>query len=183
MLPCLQQTTVPGRTLADLVVPDSIQVDFNQAPGFPNGRRLEDPVIDVTLAALFLDLKREPVTRFFALPLNPPANDLPFRTAFPYLAAAQGNPPTGPVMTSGFNFRTDAPSAYVRVDRMGMPAVATAVIGSSTKTKYNDSDPRDDTNLVFLEDITKTLKGLTDALSDDFAAAGFRMCAVQKTTG
>jgi hypothetical protein len=148
---------------------------------FPNGRRLADPVIDVTLAALFLDLTKEPVTRFVALPLNPPANDVPFRTVFPYLAPAQGNPPLGPVMTSGFNFRTDPPSAYVRVDRMGMPAVATAIISSATKTRFNDADPRDDVNLTFLDDISYTLKGLTDALSDDLAGGGFRMCATRKT--
>ena len=181
VLSCLSQIAVPGRTVADLVVPDSIQVDFNQPSGFPNGRRLEDPVIDITLAALFLDLRKEPVTRFLALPLNPPANDKPFRTAFPYLAPAQGSPPMGPVAASGFNFRTDAPSAYVRVDRMGMPAVATAVISSSTKTRFNDADPRDDSNLTFLEDITYTLKGLTDALSDDLAGGGFQMCATRKT--
>ncbi|ATE63493.1 DUF4331 family protein [Rhizorhabdus dicambivorans] len=182
VLSCLSQTVVPGRTLADIVVPDSIQIDFNQPSGFPNGRRLEDPVIDVTLAALFLDLRREPVTRFFALPLNPPANDLPFRPVFPYLAAAQGNPPLGSVATSGFNFRTDPPSAYVRVDRMGMPAVATAVISGTMKVRYNDADPRDDSNLRFLDDISYTLKGLTDALSDDLAGGGFQMCATRKTS-
>lgn len=181
VLPCLQQQPVPGRTVADLVIPDNIQVDFNQPSGFPNGRRLEDPVIDITLAALFLDLSREPVTRFVALPLNPAANDVPFRNVFPYLAPAQGNPPVGPVMTSGFNFRTDPPSAYVRVDRMGMPAVATALIGSVTKTKFNDGDPRDDSNLVFLNDILETLTGLTNALSDDLPGGGFRMCAKPKT--
>lgn len=182
ILPCLQQIAVPGRTVADLVVPDSIQVDFAQSPGFPNGRRLTDPVIDITLAALLLDLRREPVTRFVALPLNPAGNDVPFRDSFPYLAPAQGNPPLGPVMTSGFNFRTDAPSAYVRVDRMGMPAVATALISSSTKTKFNDADPIDDAKLTFLQDIRETLKGLTDALSDDLAAGGFQMCATPKAS-
>ncbi|MCZ4341759.1 DUF4331 family protein [Sphingomonadaceae bacterium G21617-S1] len=181
VLPCLSQTAVPGRTVADLVVPDSILVDFNQPAGFPNGRRLEDPVIDVTLAALFLDLRREPVTRFFSLPLNPPANDRPFRTAFPYLAAPQGSPPIGPVATGGFNFRSDPPSAYVRVDRTGMPAVATALISGTMKTRFNDADPRDDSNLSFLADITYTLKGLTDALSDDLTAGGFQMCATRKT--
>lgn len=181
VLPCLTQTAVPGRTVADLVVPDSIQVDFSQASGFPNGRRLEDPVIDVTLAALFLDLRREPVTRFAALPLNPPGNDLPFRASFPYLSAPQGSPPIGPVATSGFDFRNDPPSAYVRVDRMGMPAVATLAISSSTKTRFNDANPIDDSNLIFLPDITETLKGLTDALSDDLAARGLLMCATPKT--
>lgn len=180
VLPCLGQTVVPGSTLADLVVPDTVTIDLSQPPGFPNGRRLEDPVIDLTLAALFLDLTKEPVTRFVAMPLNPPSNDVPFRDAFPYLAPAQGNPPLGPTMTSGFNFRTDPASAYVRVDRMGMPAVATAVIGSSAKSAYNDANPLDDRNLKFLDEIKATLKGLTDALSDDFAAAGLNMCATKK---
>ena len=176
VLSCLSQHVTPERTVANLVIPDSIAIDLGAPSGFPNGRRLTDPVIDLTLAVIFLDLKREPVTRFVDLPLNPPANDVPFRPAFPYLAAPQGNPPIGPVGRT-FNFRTDPASAYVRVDRMGMPAVATALISSSTKTRYNDVDPIDDNNLAFYDDITKTLGGLTNALSDDFAAAGFRMCA------
>ncbi|KRB86096.1 hypothetical protein ASE00_04980 [Sphingomonas sp. Root710] len=177
VLSCLTQEVAPGRPIASLVVPDSLGIDLNVPPGFPNGRQLTDPVIDLTLAVLLLDLKQEPVTRFVDLPLNPPANDVPFRAAFPYLAAAQGNPPIGPV-GSNFNFRTDPASAYVRVDRMGMPAVATALISSSTKNKYNDKDPIDDNNFLFYDDIFNTLTGLTNALSDDLSAAGFKMCAV-----
>ena len=176
VLACLTQEVAPSRPVASLVVPDSLAIDLNAAPGFPNGRRLADPVIDLTLAVILLDLKREPVTRFVDIPLNPAANDQLFRTAFPYLAAAQGSPPIGPA-GANFNFRTDPASAYMRVDRMGMPAVATALISSSTKSRYNDVDPIDDNNLIFYDDITKTLGGLANALSDDLATAGLKPCA------
>ena len=177
VLPCLQQLVGPGRTVASLVVPDTLTIDLSQPAGFPNGRRLEDPVVDLTLAVLFLDLTKEPVTRFANLPLDPTTNDVPLRPNFPYLGLAQGNPPLGPVAQSGFNFRTDPDSAYVRVDRMGMPAVATVLISTETKSQYNDSNPLDDDQLKYYPDITDTLKGLTDALSDDCKAAGLHMCA------
>lgn len=58
-------------------------------------------------------------------------------------------------------FRTDAPvesaTGYVRVDRMGMPAVATALIGpglasaaagATAKDDYNDSDPTGDASFT-----------------------------------
>ena len=38
------------------VVPDTLKIDLTAAAGFPNGRKLEDPVIDVTLAVVLLDL-------------------------------------------------------------------------------------------------------------------------------
>ncbi|RYH05797.1 MAG: DUF4331 domain-containing protein, partial [Alphaproteobacteria bacterium] len=174
VLPCLSQLVAPGKTVASLVVPDTVTIDLSAPSGFPNGRRLTDSVIDITLAALFLDLTKEPVTRLTSLPLGPQANDLPFRPNFPYLAAAQGNVPAGPVALAGFNFRTDPPTSYVRVDRMGMPAVATVVISPSSKIRYNDGDPVDDDQLDYYPDINATLKAYADALSDDFAAAGLK---------
>ena len=177
VLRCLSQQVAPGKTVASLVVPDAVTIDFSAPSGFPNGRRLTDSVIDITLAALLLDLTQEPVTRLVTLPLGPQANDLPFRPNFPYLAAAQGNPPQTPVALAGFNFRSDPVSAYTRVDRMGMPAVATVVIGPSEKLRYNDGDPLDDDQLDFYPEINRTLKAFADALSDDFAAAGLKMCA------
>jgi hypothetical protein len=180
VLTCLQQKVTPDKTLFDLVVPDTVTINLAQASGFPNGRRLEDPVIDLTLAALFLDLTKQPVTTLANLPLNPAANDVPFRSEFPYLAPPQGNPPLSLTAGTTYNFRTDPATSYVRVDRMGMPAVATAVISSSHKTDYNDSNPSDDASLKFTSDIESTLTGLTNALSDDFAAAGLSMCAVPK---
>lgn len=177
VLPCLSQLVGPGTTVANLVVPDTVTIDFDAPAGFPNGRRLPDSVIDVTLAVLLLDLTREPVTRFVDIPLGPQANDRPFRDDFPYLAAPQGTPPIGPVANSGFNFRTDPDAAFIRVDRMGMPAVGPVLISGASKLRFNDADPVDDDQLDFYEDINRTLKALTDALSDDLAAAGLKMCA------
>ncbi len=173
----MTQQVALGRTLANLVVPDTVTIDLASASGFPNGRRLADPVVDLTLAAIFLDLTRHPVTTLADIPLNPAANDQPFRLVFPYLAPPQGNPPLSPIGGRVFNFRTDPATAYVRVDRMGMPAVATALISSSHKTEYNDGSPPDDAALHYLSEINATLTGLTNALSDDFAARGLSLCA------
>ncbi|HHO50141.1 MAG TPA: DUF4331 domain-containing protein [Deltaproteobacteria bacterium] len=74
---------------APFVVPDVITLDLSQPSGFPNGRALPDPVIDVTLALILLDLNTHAVDFLAGLPLNPPMNDVPFPTGFPYLAPAQ----------------------------------------------------------------------------------------------
>lgn len=70
--------------LADFVLPD-VQ-PLGDLSGFPNGRRLEDDVIDVELGLIF---------GVFG-PAVPPlqsdgvdANDVPFQAGFPYLAAPQ----------------------------------------------------------------------------------------------
>jgi hypothetical protein len=176
---CLQQQIAPGVTVANLVVPDTLTIHLDQPSGFPNGRRLTDPVIDLTLAAILLDLTKQPVTTLVDLQLNPESNDLPFRTAFPYLAAAQGNPPTTTGSGRNYNFRTDPASAYVRVDRMGMPAVATALIRSAQKTAYNDASPSDDVNFKFLAEITADLTEFTDQIGDQLTAKGLSLCATK----
>jgi hypothetical protein len=84
---------------APLIIPDVISIDISQPAGFPNGRLLADPVIDVTFALVLLDLSSTtgcdggPCTALTlaGLPLNPPANDLAFTGVFPYL-----NPPHQP---------------------------------------------------------------------------------------
>ncbi|GAC1579041.1 MAG: hypothetical protein NVS3B27_23100 [Novosphingobium sp.] len=179
--PCLNQT-IPGTglTVAQAVVPDMIKLNLNAPSGFPNGRTLTDPVIDITLAAIFLNLSKNPPGTLAALPLNPPANDLPFKSTFPYLADPQGSPPRADTTGTSFNFRTDPDSAYVRVDRMGMPAVATALIGSPLKTAYNDASPVDDATGKFVPEITSHLTGLATALNLDFYGAGLSPCAVAK---
>lgn len=179
--PCLNQT-IPGTglTVAQAVIPDMIKLDLNTPSGFPNGRTLTDPVIDITLAAIFLNLSKNGPATLVNLPLNPPANDLPFKSTFPYLADAQGTPARADTTGTSFDFRTDADSAYVRVDRMGMPAVATALISSSMKTAYNDASPVDDAAGKFVPEITSRLTGLASALADDFFAAGLTPCAVAK---
>ncbi|MBA3708696.1 MAG: DUF4331 family protein [Planctomycetes bacterium] len=79
-----------------LIVPDTLKITTTTASGFPNGRKLTDPVVDVTLAVVLLNLGANttgttPVPQtaltLANIPLNPPANDRPFATAFPYLAA------------------------------------------------------------------------------------------------
>lgn len=80
---------------APFVVPDTLKLDTSTAAGFPNGRTLGDPVMDVTLALVLLDLSGSgtcgagtcAVTTFVDIPLNPTANDVAFGSSFPFLAA------------------------------------------------------------------------------------------------
>lgn len=177
--PCLQQE-IPGTggfTVADAVVPDTLTLNLGAASGFPNGRRLPDPVIDATLAVIFLDLSVHSPFVLANIPLNPPENDVPFRNGFPFLAPPQGSPPVASSSGSEFSFRNDPPGNYVRVDRMGMPAVATVLIGSDQKIPYNDARPQDDVTGQFVPEITEQLTGLTNALADDLTAAGLTPCA------
>lgn len=177
--PCIDQV-VPGtgKKVVDLVVPDTINVDLSAASGFPNGRRLEDPVIDVTLAIIFLDMSVHGPSTFANIPLNPPANDVPFRANFPYLAPPQGNPPlSGSDTATAFDF-VDAPAdQYVTVDRTGMPAISPALIGAPRRNEYNDATPAEDAALIFASELTTQLQILHEALVDDFEAAGLTSCA------
>jgi hypothetical protein len=168
-----------GQTLRSLIIPDTLKLDLTRPSGFPNGRDLDDPVVDITLAALFVDFTvtgQSPAT-FANLPLNPPGNDLPFRDSFPFLAAPQGNPPIAATTGTSFAFRTDPESAFVQQDRMGIPAVATALIGSSLKTAYNDASPADDSAGQFRADETRQLTNLFNGIGDDLTALGLRLCA------
>lgn len=178
--PCLEQV-VPGtggKRVVDLVVPDTITVNLSQPSGFPNGRRLQDPVIDITLAVIFLDMNRHGPSTFVNLPLNPPSNDRMFRTEFPFLALPQGTPPrSGSDTATAFDF-VDAPaSAYARVDRTGMPAVSPALVGGPLKNAYNDAGPGEDSAFVFAAELSAQLQLLQEALLDDFRAAGLTTCA------
>jgi hypothetical protein len=175
--PCLNQVVYEGRTAAQLVVPDVLQLDMAQPSGFPNGRTLTDPVIDLTLAVLFLDLKSQPVTTFATLPLDPTTTGVPEPSTFPYLSPAQGSsaPPSG--VGSGFVFRTDPPTAYTRVDRMGMPAVSTALIATASKSAYNDDNPTVDATGKWVPTITADLTTLTTELIGQFRSLGLKPCA------
>ena len=178
--PCLNQV-VPGTggvTVAGAVVPDTLTLNLGANAGFPNGRLLADPVIDVTLAAIFLDLRRHPATTFAAIPVNPNGVDQPLPTAFPFLAAPLGNPPTSAGAGTNFTFRSDLPSAYTRVDRAGMPAVSTALIsGNPNKNSYNDDAPTIDATGKWVPELSGTLTILTNALADDFGRLGLTICA------
>jgi hypothetical protein len=70
-----------------VIIPDTIKYNPTMPSGYPNGRKLEDQVVDLTLAAVLLKLgPKQPLTTFADLPLNPPANDVPFSAEWPYLA-------------------------------------------------------------------------------------------------
>lgn len=87
LVPCAVDACV--NQAAPLVVPDVLHIDPTQDAGFPNGRLPADPVIDVTLAVIMLDLSAAGQTAgtLAGLPLNPPENDVPFEAEFPFLAA------------------------------------------------------------------------------------------------
>lgn len=176
--PCFNQK-VAGRTVASLVVPDVITLDMTGTSGFPNGRKLLDPVIDLELAALFLDLSKHPVDILAKIPLNPSGNDVPLPASFPYLGDAHGGVPTAVTAAAGFTFRTDAAAAYTRVDRMGEPAVATALVRSASKTAFNDDSPTQDATGKWVPEFAADLGELHAALQDDFAAAGLTICATK----
>lgn len=174
---CLNQIVVPGRTVANLVVPDVLQLNLAQPAGFPNGRRYQDPVIDVTLAVIFLDLTRHPATTFASVPVNPSGNDRPFATTFPFLPTPHGPQPVAAGGT-GFDFRTEPASAFRRVDRAGMPAVATALIGGDpNKNSYNDDSPAIDATGKWVPELTSQLTALTNALADDLQRLNLTPCA------
>ena len=90
---CIQQS-VPE------IVPDVIRLKLSEPDAFPNGRTLADPVVDVLVAPALLDLTTpglcngSPCTmRTFAnVPLNPPANEKPLLTQFPYFATPHPPP-------------------------------------------------------------------------------------------
>lgn len=176
--PCLDQA-VPGTgyTVQGLLIPDTVKLDFTKDPGYPNGRRLLDPVVDITLNALFLKLSINGPATLANMPLDPGGNDVPIRTIFPYFGPPQGSPPLADTTGTNFNFRTDPVSAFTRVDRMGMPAVATAVIASPVKTSYNDASPSDDETGRFAPDIKAQLTVLANVLADDWQKLGLTVCA------
>lgn len=175
--PCLNQQVAPGVTVANLVVPDTLKIDLSKPAGFPNGRLLSDPVIDITLAVIFLDLTKHGADTFAKIPLDPLGNDVPLLTSFPYFAPPQGNPTLADATGTSFNFRPNAAADYVRVDRMGMPAVSTALISAPNKNAYNDDNPAQDATGKWVNELTSTLRGLTNALADDLVGLKLTPCA------
>jgi hypothetical protein len=71
---------------APVLVPDTIKYDPAEATGYPNGRNLQDQVVDITFAAVLLDLNTHALDTLASVPINPPANDVEFGAEFPYLA-------------------------------------------------------------------------------------------------
>lgn len=77
-----------------------------------------------------------------------------------------------------FTFRSDPPSQYIRVDRMGMPAVATALISPANKSNYNDDDPEDDVTQKWVTDIVANLSTIHTALDDDLTGLSLTPASV-----
>lgn len=174
---CMNQQVAVGVSVTNLIVPDTLTVDLTKPSGFPNGRDLEDPVVDLTLGVLLLDLTEHTADTFARVPVNPDMNDVPLRDSFPYFAPANGNPPIPPPGGTNFDFRTDPPSAYTRVDRMGMPAVATVLISSPAKNPYNDDNPAQDATGKWVNEIRSTFTALTNTLVDDLQRLNLDPCA------
>lgn len=63
--------------LASVAVPDTLKLDLGQPIGYPNGRDLDDDVIDTLLFFIFNQT---------SVPDGVPTNDRPFLPVFPYLA-------------------------------------------------------------------------------------------------
>ena len=77
-----------GRSRREVEAVLERRINLDGAAGFPNGRLAADPVVDVTLAVLLLDLSApgQDAATLANLPLNPPENDVPFLDEFPYFA-------------------------------------------------------------------------------------------------
>lgn len=69
---------VTAAALTNVLLPDVLTINTSDSSGFLNGRRLEDDVIDAELGLL---------TNGAVATDGVDANDKPFRTSFPYLAA------------------------------------------------------------------------------------------------
>ncbi|MFT7626339.1 MAG: hypothetical protein ACI9WU_005534 [Myxococcota bacterium] len=85
LVPCVPADCVAFA--APLVVPDTLKIDLSGTAGFPNGRALADPVIDITLAVVLLDIAGGSQGVTDLVGLNPTANDKGFLEVFPYLAS------------------------------------------------------------------------------------------------
>ncbi|MCW1381479.1 DUF4331 domain-containing protein [Novosphingobium sp. KCTC 2891] len=181
--PCFSQQiqgqTGATSTLKGIIIPDTLKLDLTRPTRWPNGRHPSDPVVDLLLATLFLDMSAsgQGPNTLANIPLDPPSNDKPFSLNFPFLAAPNGSPTVASGTGSGFDFRTDADAGYVNVDRMGNPAVATALIRGPKKVEYNDDNPGVDASDKYLEEEKADLGELFHLIGDDLVGLGLKLCA------
>ncbi len=179
--PCFTQI-VPntgGLTVRQFIAPDAVTLDLSRAADFPNGRKLADPTVDITVAYLFLDLTEsgQSLRTFVNLPLGPPRSDRAPLTVFPFFAPPQGNPPIAATTGTVFDIRTDPDSAYTSVDRMGLPAIAPVLIGGPTRIPYNDAPQTADAAGTFRAEESLQLTNLMNAIGDDLTTLGLTICA------
>ncbi len=182
LLPANLNRAPAGTRIIDLIIPDTLTIYPELDQAFPNGRQLADPVIDITLAVVLLDLTRpgQNAASFAAIPLNPAASERPPRTTFPFAALPHGPPPLDAGNGTNFTFDLSPISQYVQVDRAGMPAVATALILGPRKNAYNDSNAQADTANAFTFDLIEGLRVFATPLQDDIRNMGLTPCAVPR---
>lgn len=106
LTPCSTETVVPPTSIADInidtcvaqvapvVVPDVMTYNPNAAPGWPNGRGYDDPVIDRLLAAALLRLGAPHGLNDLVGVINATQDETatPLPSAFPFLRAAYPAP-------------------------------------------------------------------------------------------
>lgn len=169
-----------GANLKSFIIPDTLKLDLTRSTRFPNGRHPSDPVVDILLATLLLDMNvsgQGPNT-LANVPLDPLGNDKFFLLTFPFLATPNGTPQVASGTGTGFNFRTDPDSAFVSVDRMGNPAIATVLIGSSKKVAFNDDTPAGDATAdKYYSEYISELNKLFGLIGDDLDSLGLKICA------
>lgn len=171
-----------GANLKSFIIPDTLKLDLTRATKFPNGRHPSDQVVDILLATLLLDMSvtgQGPNT-LANVPLDPPGNDKFFLLTFPFLATPNGTPQVATGTGTSFDFRTDPDSAYVSVDRMGNPAIATALVGSSKKLTFNDDTPTDDVAAdKYYSEYISELNKLFGLIGDDVEKLQLKICATK----
>lgn len=183
---CLTQTLrgdQGDRRVIDIMIPDAVVYDVTRPASWPNGRQLDDQVVDRMLSGLFLSQSRHTIHTLENIPLNPrrPAGEN-YRTVFPYYGPALSHPTLGPPRLSdtngtNFNFRTEDVSQFVKVERVASPAVSTVNVLGPRKVPYNEGNPVQDVNLAFRADIAEGLAFLTGQIADDLQALGLTICA------
>lgn len=99
----------------------------------------------------------------------------------PAMHCPHAGPTGGGVCGASLPFRTEAATAFTRVDRMGMPAVATALVPTASRNDYNDGGPAEDAALTFAVAAVGTLGAIHAGLDDDLVAAGLTPCSMTMT--
>lgn len=174
-----------GANLKSFIIPDTLKLDLTRSTRFPNGRHPSDQVVDILLATLLLDMSMtgQGPNTLANVPLDPLGNDKFFLLTFPFLATPNGTPQVATGTGTSFDFRTDPDSAYVSVDRMGNPAIATALVSSSMKVAFNDDTPAGDAvNDKYYAEYISELNKLFGLIGDDVEALGLKICATKTTT-
>ena len=94
-----------------------------------------------------------------------------------------GDDGAGPLpdpVPSAFTFQTMPLSAYARVDRMGQPVVATVLLKTADKDRFNGSEPAEDGD--YSELMLQRLRELHTGLDDALIAKGITPCALDVCT-